>query len=78
MYAKLWAASGVDYPTLVDRLVALAVERHGDKQATAHHRALTRVDRPPGVNHEPAPPVNQRKLLTTLCDFVLDSPHRHP
>jgi D-alanine-D-alanine ligase len=32
MYSKLWAASGVDYPTLVDRLIALAVERHREKQ----------------------------------------------
>lgn len=28
MYAKLWAASGIPYPELVDRLVELAVERH--------------------------------------------------
>ena len=27
MYSKLWGASGVDYPTLIDRLIALAVER---------------------------------------------------
>ncbi|HET9371711.1 MAG TPA: D-alanine--D-alanine ligase family protein, partial [Vicinamibacterales bacterium] len=32
MYSKLWAASGVDYPTLVDRLIALAIERHQQKQ----------------------------------------------
>ena len=32
MYAKLWAASGVDYPALLDRLIALAQERHGEKQ----------------------------------------------
>jgi D-alanine-D-alanine ligase len=32
MYAKLWAASGVPYPELVDRLVALAIERHAEKQ----------------------------------------------
>ena len=32
MYSKLWAASGVDYPTLVDRLVALAIARQHDKQ----------------------------------------------
>ncbi|MGE5246670.1 MAG: D-alanine--D-alanine ligase family protein [Betaproteobacteria bacterium] len=32
MYAKLWAASGVPYPELLDRLVALAVERHAEKQ----------------------------------------------
>ena len=28
VYAKLWEASGIDYPTLCDRLVTLAVERH--------------------------------------------------
>jgi D-alanine-D-alanine ligase len=32
MYSKLWAASGVDYPSLVDRLVALALERHAEKR----------------------------------------------
>jgi D-alanine-D-alanine ligase len=28
VYAKLWEASGIPYPTLCDRLVTLAVERH--------------------------------------------------
>jgi D-alanine-D-alanine ligase len=32
MYAKLWAASGVEYPALLDRLLALALERHAEKQ----------------------------------------------
>jgi D-alanine-D-alanine ligase len=32
MYAKLWAASGVAYPVLLDRLIALALERHAEKQ----------------------------------------------
>jgi D-alanine-D-alanine ligase len=32
MYAKLWAASGVEYPALLDRLVRLALERHAEKQ----------------------------------------------
>ena len=32
MFSKLWAASGVDYPTLLDRLIALAIERHSEKQ----------------------------------------------
>ena len=32
MFAKLWAASGVDYPALLDRLIALAVQRHAEKQ----------------------------------------------
>lgn len=29
MYPKLWAASGVEYPELIDELVMLAQERHG-------------------------------------------------
>jgi D-alanine-D-alanine ligase len=28
VYAKLWEASGLDYPTLCDRLVSLAIERY--------------------------------------------------
>jgi D-alanine-D-alanine ligase len=32
MYSKLWAATGVDYSTLLDRLVSLALERHAGKQ----------------------------------------------
>jgi D-alanine-D-alanine ligase len=32
MYAKMWEASGVSYPALVDRLIQLALERHADKQ----------------------------------------------
>ncbi len=32
MFSKLWGASGVDYPTLVNRLIALAIERHAEKQ----------------------------------------------
>lgn len=33
MFSKLWLASGLDYPTLVDRLIALAFDRHRAKQA---------------------------------------------
>ena len=32
MYSQLWAASGVDYPSLLDRLIKLAIERHAEKQ----------------------------------------------
>jgi D-alanine-D-alanine ligase len=32
MYSKLWAKTGVEYPALLDRLVALAIERHAEKQ----------------------------------------------
>ena len=31
MYPKLWEASGVAYSELIDRLIQLALERHGDK-----------------------------------------------
>jgi D-alanine-D-alanine ligase len=33
MYAKLWAASGLDYPALLDRLIQLALERHAARQS---------------------------------------------
>lgn len=32
MYSKMWQASGVPYPELLDRLIALALERHAAKQ----------------------------------------------
>ena len=32
MYAKMWAASGVSYSDLLDRLITLAQERHAEKQ----------------------------------------------
>ena len=32
MFAKLWGASGLEYPALLDRLIALALERHAAKQ----------------------------------------------
>jgi D-alanine-D-alanine ligase len=32
MYPKLWAASGIEYPELIDRLIQLALERHADKK----------------------------------------------
>jgi D-alanine-D-alanine ligase len=31
MYPKLWEASGIPYPELLDRLIELALERHADK-----------------------------------------------
>ena len=34
MYPKLWQESGVGYSELIDRLIALALERHAEKQAT--------------------------------------------
>jgi D-alanine-D-alanine ligase len=32
MYSKLWEATGVSYPALLDKLIGLAVERHAAKQ----------------------------------------------
>jgi D-alanine-D-alanine ligase len=32
MYSKMWEASGLPYPRLIDRLIELALERHADKQ----------------------------------------------
>ncbi|MEE2658479.1 MAG: D-alanine--D-alanine ligase family protein [Candidatus Latescibacterota bacterium] len=32
MYPKLWAASDVSYPELIDRIIQLALERHKDRQ----------------------------------------------
>ncbi len=32
MYPKLWEASGLPYASLIDRLIELALERHGDKK----------------------------------------------
>jgi len=31
MYPKMWAASGISYTELIDRLITLALERHSDK-----------------------------------------------
>jgi D-alanine-D-alanine ligase len=39
MYPKLWEASGLPYPKLVERLIDLAIERFGDKQ-----RSQTAID----------------------------------
>ena len=38
MYPKLWEASGISYPELVDRLVQLAIARYDDRQqnSTSH------------------------------------------
>jgi D-alanine-D-alanine ligase len=34
MYPKLWAATGLPYKDLIDRLISLALERHREKQQT--------------------------------------------
>ncbi len=32
MFPLLWKETGLDYPNLIERLVALAIERHAEKQ----------------------------------------------
>jgi D-alanine-D-alanine ligase len=36
MYPKLWEASGLRYPALIDRLIELALERHREKARTKY------------------------------------------
>lgn len=37
MYPKLWEASGLDYPALLDRLIELAIERRTERDKLTHH-----------------------------------------
>jgi D-alanine-D-alanine ligase len=38
MYPKMWEASGVPYPELIDRLIGFALERHQDVMRSKFHR----------------------------------------
>jgi len=38
MYPKLWAASGLPYPKLIERLIELGLERHEDKKKNQYSR----------------------------------------
>ncbi|HEY1937450.1 MAG TPA: D-alanine--D-alanine ligase [Candidatus Angelobacter sp.] len=38
MYPKMWAASGLEYPKLIDRLIKLALERHAEKKKNRYSR----------------------------------------
>jgi D-alanine-D-alanine ligase len=38
MYPKLWAATGVPYSELIDRLIRLGIERHEDKKRSRYSR----------------------------------------
>lgn len=38
MYPKLWGASGVSYPELIDQLIQLGIERHEDKKRNQYSR----------------------------------------
>jgi len=39
MYPKLWDATGVSYPELIDRLIQFGIERHEDKKRNQYTRA---------------------------------------
>jgi D-alanine-D-alanine ligase len=39
MYPKLWAASGLSYPKLIDRLITLALERHARRKRLSTKRS---------------------------------------
>jgi D-alanine-D-alanine ligase len=38
MYPKLWAASGLSYPELIDKLIHLGIERHQEKKRNQYTR----------------------------------------
>jgi D-alanine-D-alanine ligase len=38
MYPKMWAASGLPYPDLIDRLIQLGLERHAEKKKNRYSR----------------------------------------
>jgi D-alanine-D-alanine ligase len=38
MYPKLWAASGLEYADLIDKLIQLGLERHADKKKNQYSR----------------------------------------
>src|SRR4029077_1629628 len=38
MYPKLWAASGLSYPKLIERLITLGLERHAEKKKNQYSR----------------------------------------
>jgi len=38
MYPKLWAATGLAYPRLIERLIELGIERHADKKKNQYTR----------------------------------------
>ena len=44
MYPKLWEASGLPYPKLIDRLIELALELHREKARTKYS-----IELPPGA-----------------------------
>ena len=62
---KMWQASGLQYPQLIDRLIQLALERHDDKKRnkiTYSSRLCTMADRrrEPSKQETPIPRTPRR------------------
>jgi D-alanine-D-alanine ligase len=38
MYPKLWGATGLSYPDLIERLIQLGLERHEEKKRNQYSR----------------------------------------
>jgi D-alanine-D-alanine ligase len=38
MYPKLWGASGLSYPDLIDKLIQFGIERHQEKKRNQYTR----------------------------------------
>jgi D-alanine-D-alanine ligase len=38
MYPKMWAATGISYPDLMDRLIQLGLARHAEKKQNQYSR----------------------------------------
>ena len=61
MFPKLWAASGVAYPELIDRLIALALERAGERAATSYSLGTPETVGNSLAGTESAPQVSKQK-----------------
>ena len=64
MYPKLWEASGVPYPELIDRLVALALERHAEKRRSSFRYNTTGEAQAGGAPSATAKPARLNKGQT--------------
>ena len=71
MYSKMWAASGVPYPELLDRLITLARERHAEKQqlrTSLHDESrLALLGRSSAVEVRPLAARGSRSAILLLC-----------
>ena len=39
MYPKMWAASGIEYPDLIDQLIQLGLERYQEKKKNRYTKS---------------------------------------